>query len=198
MKQVDFYYDIVCPYAYLGETQISAIAEARGAEVVWKPFLLGGVIRAIGAPDNQMGVMSPAKLRHNHLDMHRWAEHFGVPLTWPMAHPRRTVLALRALLAAGDEHRVEATMALYRAYWVDGLDITEEAVVEEVLSALGLDGAACVQAAATQAIKDALRSATDEAISRGVFGAPAFFVDGELFWGQDRLDFVARALSASA
>jgi len=161
---------------------------------VWKPFLLGGVFRAIGAPDRPAETMSNAKARHNVLDMHRWAEHWHVPLTMPMAHPRRTVLALRALLAAGEEARARATHALYRAYWVEGLDVAEPAVVREVLDRAGVDGEACVAAADTPAIKDELRRRTDEAIARGVFGAPAFLVRDELFWGQDRMHFVERAL----
>ena len=198
MKSVEFFYDIVCPYAYLGSTQIEALAERQGARLVWKPFLLGGVFRAIGAADNQMTTMSPAKLRHNHMDMLRWADHFGVPLRLPAAHPRRTVMALRALLAAGVEARPEVSHALFRAYWVDGLDVTDPEVVARVLDAAGVDGQACVEQTQEPTIKDALRVATDEAISLGIFGAPAYVVNGELYWGQDRLDFVERALLKSA
>lgn len=191
------FYDIVCPYAYLASTQIEALAARAGAELVWKPFLLGGVFRAIGAPDRPAETMSAAKARHNLLDMHRWAEHWAVPLRMPMEHPRRTVLALRALLAAGDAPRPRATHALFRAYWVDGLDVARPEVVRDVLQGVGLDGAACVAAADTPAIKDALRVLTDEATARGVFGAPAFFVGDELYWGQDRMQFVERALGAT-
>src|SRR5262245_7362410 len=98
MKRVDFYYDFSCPYAYLGHTQIEALCDRGGAELVWKPFLLGGVFKAIGAPD--MPAMPPAKLRLNALDMTRWADHWGVALRMPATHPNRTVLALRAALAS--------------------------------------------------------------------------------------------------
>ena len=194
MKEVEFFYDIVCPYAYLGATQIESVASRANAQVRWKPFLLGGVFRAIGSADNQMSVMSPGKLNHNRLDMHRWAEHFGVELNFPSAHPRRTVLALRALLAAGEEYRIPVTMALFRAYWVENRDITAPDVVSGIVTEAGADGDRCVEAASTVPIKDQLRERTDEAVARGVFGAPAFFVDDELYWGQDRLDFVERAL----
>ncbi len=197
MPRVEMFYDIVCPYAYLASTQIEALAARAGAELVWKPFLLGGVFRAIGAPDRPADTMSAAKQRHNVLDMHRWAEHWDVPLRMPMEHPRRTVLALRALLAVGEPARARATHALYRAYWVDGLDVAKADVVRDALDRAGLDGAAGVAAAETPAIKDALRRLTDEAIARGVFGAPAFFVGDELFWGQDRMQFVERALRAT-
>ena len=193
-RAVEVFYDIVCPYAYLGVTQIEAVAERTSAEIVWKPFLLGGVLNAIGNADPN-GAMSAPKARHNLLDMHRWAEHFDVPLEMPDSHPRRTVLAMRALLAAGDEACLAATKALYESYWVLGEDVADGAVVARALTRAGLDGDACVGRADDPSIKAELRERTDEALSRGVFGAPSFFVGGEMFWGQDRLFFVERALS---
>ncbi len=197
MREVEIWYDVVCPYAYLGSTQIERVAREAGAEVRWEPFLLGGVFQALGVPANLAGSLPEAKRRHNARDLERWASWFGVPLVTPPAHPRRTVLAMRAILAAGDD-RVAATHALYRAYWVESLDVSEPEVVRDALDRAGLDGAACVERAGDPSIKDALRAQTDRALGRGVFGAPSFFVDGELFWGQDRLDFVARALAARA
>lgn len=191
---VELWYDVVCPYAYIAATQIERIAERRGAAVAWKPFLLGGVLRAVGTADNAMAQMSRPRLHHNWLDMHRWAEHFGVPLDMPAEHPRRTVLAMRAILAAGEAGRVAATKALYDAYWARGEDVSQPDVVASVLDRAGLDGAACVAAAGAPEIKAELRARTDEAIARGIFGAPTMFVEGEMFWGQDRLDFVDRAL----
>lgn len=197
MRRVELYYDIVCPFAYLASTQIEAIAREAGATVEWKPFLIGGLLREIGPGDNAMATMSEPKRRHNELDMYRWAEHFGVPLEVPAAHPRRTVLALRAILAVAEWGRVEATRGLFRAYWVDGRDVADPAVVSRVLDEQGLDGEGAVARASDDDIKWALRERTDEAVARGVFGAPTFFVDGEMYWGQDRLDFVARALQAA-
>lgn len=194
MREVEIWYDVVCPYAYLGSTQIERVAREAGATVRWEPFLLGGVFNALGVPSNLAASLSEAKQRHNAKDLARWAEWFGVPLRMPDAHPRRTVLALRSILAAG-EARVPATHALFRAYWVDGLDVAEPAVVSDVLNRAGLDGASCVERASDPAIKDELRRSTDRALSRGIFGAPAFFVGDELFWGQDRLELVARALA---
>jgi 2-hydroxychromene-2-carboxylate isomerase len=124
--------------------------------------------------------------------MQRWAEHWNVPLVMPGGHPNRTVLALRAALASSDLAR--ASHALFGAYWVEGRDLSQPAVVKETLDAAGFDGASLVRAAEGAAVKAELRARTDEALARGVFGAPAFFVAGELFWGQDRLEFVERAL----
>jgi 2-hydroxychromene-2-carboxylate isomerase len=193
--RVELYFDIVCPYAYLGSTQIERIAERHGATVAWKPFLLGGVFRALGVADDATAAMSAAKQRHNLLDMHRWADHFGVPLEMPAAHPRRTVLALRALLAAGEAGRASATHALFDAYWVRGEDVADPDVVAAAFERAGLDGRACVEAASTIQIKQGLRERTEEAVRRGVFGAPTMFVGDAMFWGQDRLDFVEAALA---
>ena len=191
--EVEFFFDIVCPYAYLGSTQIARVAAKHDATVVWKPFLLGGVFRALGVPDDQAAVMSPAKQRNNLVDMQRWANHFGVPLRMPVSHPQRTVLALRAILAT--EQIEAAQRALYLAYWRDGDDITKEAVVASTLDRAGLDGSTAVRLAKTDAVKRELRSRTGEAVSRGVFGAPTMFVGDAMFWGQDRLHFVADALA---
>jgi len=193
----EFWYDVVCPYAYLASTQVARLEAEHEAVAVYRPFLLGGLFRELGRPTDLNEGMPEAKAKMNRLDMRRWARHFGVPLTMPASHPQRTVLALRALLAAGDENRVAVTDALFRAYWVEGRAITKPEVVAEVLDDAGVDGHACVQAATTQPIKDRLRSETDVAVARGIFGAPAFVVNGELHWGQDRLDFVSEALSAA-
>jgi 2-hydroxychromene-2-carboxylate isomerase len=195
MREVELWYDIVCPFAYLASTQIERVAREAGARVRWEPFLLGGVFVALSVPADLNASMPEAKRKHNLRDMARWADRFGVPLRMPAEHPRRTVLALRAILAAG-EGRVEATHALYRAYWVEGLDVSDPSVVRAALDAAGVDGQACVERTSDPAIKDELRRRTDEAVSRGIFGAPTFFVGDEMFWGQDRLDFVAAALSA--
>ena len=103
MKRVELFYDYACPYAYLAHTQIEALCARASAELVWRPMLLGGVFQALGTPQIPMTSMSAAKARHNALDMARWADHFGVPLTMPPMHPNRTVLALRATLAAEAE-----------------------------------------------------------------------------------------------
>ncbi len=192
MAQLEFYYDFSCPYAYLASTQIERVAERAGAELVYRPFLLGGVFNALGPAAPDMARMPPPRARLNGLDMHRWAEHWQVPLRMPPTHPNRTVTALRAALASADLPR--ASHALFRAYWAEGLDLSDPEVVRVTLDAAGLDGTRLVERAGDAAIKSELRARTDEALSRGVFGAPACFVDGELYWGQDRLDQVARAL----
>ncbi len=149
-----------------------------------------------------MPTMSANKAKLNLLDMHRWADHYGVPFAMPAEHPRRTVMAMRAVLASSDAEK--AGRALYAAYWRDGLDITDEAVVAQVLDEADLDGKAITARTSEADIKAALHSATDEAAAAGAFGVPTFVVSSpgqepELFWGQDRIDFVERAIhNASA
>jgi len=128
------------------------------------------------------------------VDLYRWAEHWNVPFKFPAEHPKRSVLGLRATLVSGDFRR--ATFALYKAYWVDELDIANPSVLQTIFDEAGFDGAALLKAAQAQDVKDDLRKRTNEAVERGCFGAPACFVDGEMYWGQDRLDWVAEALGA--
>ena len=191
MRSFDFWFDYSCPYAYLASTQVEALAARANAKLVYKPMLLGGVFRAVSTPQNLMNELSPAKARHNALDMHRWAAMFGVPLTMPAAHPMRTVEALRATLVAGIDPRV--VTGFYRAYWIEGRPPSAPETMRDVLTTAGHDADRVL--AALDSVKDDLRVRTDEAIALGVFGAPAFVVAGEMYWGQDRMQFVERALA---
>lgn len=198
MSAVDFFFDLVCPYAYLAHLRVERLCAAKGALLVHRPVLLGGIFRAIGTPDVPMTTMPAAKRRLVALDLERWSRKHGMPLRFPAEHPRRTVLALRAMLAAGEGGIPAAARALYAAYWREGLDVEDPAVVRRTLDQAGLDGAALVIAAGTDALKEGLRAATDAAVAAGVFGVPSFLVHGprgaQLFWGQDRLGFVERAI----
>lgn len=195
--RVDFYFDVVCPYAYLAHTQIQDICDRSGADLQWIPILLGGLFREIGAGDGPMPGMPDAKANLNKLDMQRWAEHWDVPLAMPDAHPRRTVLAMRAIIASGDVPRAGA--AVFRRYWRDGLDVADEAVLRDTFDAEGFDGADVIARATAAETKQALRDHTDAAAKVGAFGVPTFVVHREgaapaLIWGQDRMHFIKRAV----
>ncbi len=196
--RLTFYYDVVCPYAYLGSTQVEALASRAGVPLDWTPILLGGVFKAIGAPQIPAQSMPLAKAALNLLDMQRWASLYHVSLTLPQAHPRRSVEAMRLLHTVEGVDRIRLTHALYRAYFVDHRDPSDRAVLAELCSGLGLDPKLATERIDTPEIKDALRRATDEAIADGVFGVPGFVVvKGEsrkLYWGQDRIVLVERAL----
>lgn len=193
MPALDFWFDYSCPYAYLASTQVEALAARAGATLVYKPMLLGGVFAANGTPQKLFATLSPAKAAHNARDLERWADLFGVPLVMPPGHPLRTVEALRATIASGIDPRV--VHGFYRAYWVDGRGPSEEATMREVLGAAGHDAGAILATIARPEAKDDLRRRTDEAIALGIFGAPAFVVNGKrLYWGQDRMHFVEHDL----
>lgn len=211
MPSLDVWLDLVCPYAYFAHGSLDALGARVGVAPRWRPFLLGGVFRALGAPDDPNPRMSPAKARHAAHDLTRWAELLSMPLVRPVDHPRRTVLALRAALVSGDVPR--AMKALFHAYWGLGLDVSSPSVVADALTRAGLDGARLVAEADTPGAREALRRETDAAIADGVFGAPTFVIryapgerapagatEGaggerlELYWGQDRMALVEREL----
>ncbi len=194
---MEFFYDLVSPYSYLASTRVEEGARRAGGAVRFRPFLLGGVFKATG---NHAPLETPAKLRHMWVDLQRWAGRLGVPLAPPASFPVSTVLAMRCALAAEAQGKlVPFTHAGFRAFWAEGKDIGSPEVLAAVAAAVGLDGAALV--AAAPSFKEALVRSTAEAVERGAFGAPTFFVPAaggeEMFVGNDRLDFALEALAAA-
>ena len=185
---LDFHFDYSCPYAYLASYVVERAARQRGEPLRYAPMLLGGVFRARGVAQNLMGELATAKATHNLADMQRWATLLDVPLRVPQGHPFRTVEALRATLATDLDPAV--IRGFYHAYWVDNAPISEPETIGRVLREAGHDPAVVLARAATQEIKDDLRARTDAALDLGIFGAPAFVADGQLYWGLDRLPFV--------
>jgi len=191
---VEFYFDFSSPYGYLAATRISQLAGKFGRGVEWKPILLGAVFKVTGSgPLPSLPLKGPYSTR----DMARTARFLGVPFNLPDPFPVSTQAPARAIywLERKAPERIEAcVLALYRAYFVDGRDISSPDTAADVLASLGLDRAETLAAIGEQGIKDRLRSATQTAIEHGVFGSPYIFVDGEPFWGSDRLDQVERWL----
>jgi 2-hydroxychromene-2-carboxylate isomerase len=201
-QRIEFFWDAASPYTYLASTQIEALAARAGASLEWRPFLLGKVFEATG---NKAPATNPHKGKHLFTDVNRWARHYGVPMTMPKVFPVNSVLGLRAGIAAGAHGKApgksaEFAKALMRAYWGEGQDISQPATVGAVAATVGLDAAALLAAAQEQPVKDQLRANTEEAVKRGAFGAPSFFVGEEMFWGNDRLvlleQFLAGKLAA--
>lgn len=181
---VDFFFDPASPYTYLAATRMAALEQATGARVYWKPFVLGKCFEATG---NRMPAAVPAKGRYLFGDLKLWAQHYGVPFRMPKIFPINSMLALRACCAVDDAQRPTLALALMQAYWSEGADIANPEVVGSIATAAGFDAAALLAATQTPEVKDRLRELTDEAIARGVFGAPTFFVGEQMFWGNDRL-----------
>lgn len=191
--KLEFWFDYSCPYAYLGSRTVEALAARAGAELSYQPFLLGGVFRAVGTPQKLFATLSEAKARHNAADLDRWADAFDVTLRMPADHPFRTVEALRATLLAGRDPKV--IHGFYEAYWVQGRPVSDEQTMRDVLTAAGHDATAII--ARLGDAKEELVTRTSRAIELGIFGAPAYVVGDQLFWGQDRMPFVERALTGS-
>ncbi len=186
----DFFYDLGSPYSYLASTQLRGISERTGATARLYPITLGGVRKATGHQ-----IPPPQQLSYMAQDTSRWAQKYGVPMQMPKAFPVSTILPLRTAIAAARNGGGERAMrALFMAYWSEGEDISDPALVERVLLDAGLDGKRLVGMASVQDVKDELRKNTDLALARGVFGVPTIFVGERSFWGNDRLEFVESAL----
>jgi 2-hydroxychromene-2-carboxylate isomerase len=167
------------------------------AKLVYQPMLLGGVFQATG---NQSPMMVPAKGSYMQRDLALHAQQYGVPFRHNPYFPINTLTLMRGATAVQmhqPERFADYVAAVYRAIWVDGKDMNDPQVVASVLQAAGFDPAALLAQASQPQVKERLKQVTQDAVARGVFGAPTFFVDGRMFWGQDRIDFVKQALKAS-
>ncbi len=194
MKTFEFWFDFGSSASYLAWTQLSALEAASGASAVLKPMLLGGVFQATG---NQSPVNIPAKGRYLFADFDRFAKRYGVAFTRNPHFPINTLLLMRgaiALQSKGDARFKAYCDAMFKAIWADALNMNDPGTAAQALHKSGFDAQALVAAANEQTTKDALKATTQEAIDRGVFGAPTYFVGEQMFWGQDRMDFVKEAL----
>ncbi len=192
MKRIEFFFDYASTYSYLAHKEIEELATRHEAELVFKPMVLGFVFKATG---NSMPAAVPAKAAYMTHDVRRWARHYGLPFHMPSVFPVNTIRALRTGVAALEEGTFLAFHhAVMQGYWANDQDIGDPEVLAAIATAAGLDGPRLVGRAEEGPIKERLKSNTDEAIERGVFGAPTFFVGDQMFWGNDRLEFVAEAL----
>lgn len=190
MKKVELFFDLSSPYSYLAATQMKALAARTGAEVAWRPMVLGALFKAVG---NDMPARVPLKARWMGNDLARWAAHYGVPWRMSSHFPLNAIKAMRLVLV-DDAKAADVALAGFAAMWADDRDITKDDELGRIAALGGLDPASALQAIEAPAIKDRLRANTDEAAARGAFGAPTMFVGDELFWGNDRLHFVEKAL----
>ncbi len=184
---IEFYFEFASPYGYLASTQIEDLGARHGREVAWYPIMLGAAFKETGA---RPLMQTPLKGPYLRRDVPRFARLLGVPFKEPPIMPANSLAASRAFvwLAVDDQQLAKRlAQAVFQAHWGEGRDIGAPELVAEIAAPLGIAPAALLEAVAQPAIKDLLKHATAAAIERGVFGSPFIFVDGEPFWGADRL-----------
>lgn len=193
MKRIEFFYDYASTYSYLAHLEIEALATRREAEIVFRPMVLGFVFKATG---NSMPASVPAKATYMMQDVGRWVRHLGLPFRMPSVFPTNTIRALRGAVAALEDGTFLAYHhAVMQAYWANDQDIGDADILAAVATKAGLDGQRLIARTEDASVKATLKDNTDEAVRRGAFGAPTFFVGDQMFWGNDRLQFVAEALA---
>jgi len=196
-KTFEFYFDIVSPYSYLAATQIAGLEKRTGAACNWKPFFLGGVMQATGNKPPLMNNVPP-KVQWLMRDVQDWADYYGVKLGFPSGQFPFNSLKYERVLTAAAKEKPEAVpklaLELYERLWGRSGKPEDPAVITGACEAAGLDAAKLLAAAETPEIKDRLKAVTDEAIKAGAFGAPTFIYNGRLFWGNDRMCILEKAL----
>ena len=194
MKTFEFWFDFGSAASYLAWTQIPVLERTTGAGAIYKPMLLGGVFQATG---NQSPATIPAKGKYTFMDFTRFAKRYGVPFNHNPYFPINTLLLMRGAIGlqlTANPRFTDYCRAVFSAIWVDALNMNDPAIVADTFQRAGFDVQGLLALANDPATKEALKSATQSAVERGVFGAPTFFVEKQMFWGQDRLDFVREAL----
>lgn len=191
-KTVEFLFDFVSPTSYLAYMVLPKLIDRADAMVTWTPVLLGGIMQATG---NRPPGTVDAKGRWMQADMGRWLAHYGIPFNRNPHFPFNSLVALRGAVAYMDDPVIRPYCdAMFRAAWVDGRDLGEREVIGAVVDSLGIEPEFFRERIADQAVKDKLRANTEDAVARGVFGAPTFFVAGNMHFGQDRMWMVAEDL----
>ena len=199
MTRIEFFFDCSSPWTYLGFHNIQPLAREFGAEIVWRPILVGGVFNAVNDRvyrDRQQPI--PAKEAYQTKDIADWARLAGLAIRWrPSIFPINSVRAMRGCIAAGREGQLaEHARLVFEAYWRDDRDISTDAVLADVAAGCGLDPQGYLAAIGSDAIKGELRANTEELIARGGFGSPTLFLDGgDMYFGNDRLPLVRAALA---
>jgi 2-hydroxychromene-2-carboxylate isomerase len=193
-KRVEFYFDFGSPYSYLAYRALPRIVAAHAAQIAWRPMLLGGVFKATG---NHSPIEIPAKNRWLRLDLERWAARYGAAFSHNPHFPINTLMLMRGAVGmqmrGAEFHKY--VEAIFHAMWEEPRNLGEQEELTRVLQQAGFDAGAFQSLVNDPVVKEQLKKNTEEAVARGVFGAPTFFVGEEMYWGQDRLEFVAEALA---
>ena len=188
MTRLDFWLDFASTYSYPAAMRIEPLARERGVAMRWRPFLLGPIFATQGWKDSPFNLY-PVKGKHMWRDMQRTCARLGLPLKRPEPFPQNSLHAARVALALDEAARPDFCRAVYRAQFGEGRNIAERATLADILQTLGHHPASVLEPAAEAPIKARLKLETETAQRAGVFGAPSFIAeDGELFWGNDRLE----------
>ena len=184
---IEFWYEFASTYSYLAVMRVHKVADAAGAELVWRPFLLGPIFAAQGWNDSPFNIYE-RKGAYMWRDLERLCEEYALPFKRPSTFPRNGLQAARIALVAADGGWCPAfTRAVFTANFAEDRDIGNRSVLADIVESLGKPASTILDAASTSEVKARLRRQTDDAQSRGIFGAPSFTVGTELFWGNDRL-----------
>ena len=198
MKSVEFYFDLGSPYSYLAYYRLLQIAEQQEIQIVYKPILLGGVFKATG---NRSPIEVPVKGVYSILDMQRWAEYYQIQMQMNPHFPMNTLTLMRILTGVQLLHleKFEQVLKLlFDAMFGTPQNLNEPTVLAEVLEPSGFSVEDIMSMVQSEVVKQKLITETEQAIQRGIFGAPTFFVGDEMYWGQDRLHFVEQALNKAS
>ena len=192
-KTLEFYFDVGSPTAYLAHKRLGQLSRQYDLQVHYMPMLLGGVFKATGNT-SPVAIAAKGKYMLEH-DLPRFARRYGVPLNVNPHFPINTLNLMRGAIAAARLDCMDAYLdPVYDAIWVQGKNMGDPVVVGEVLSEAGLDAGAILELSQDPLVKAELVTNTEAAVARGVFGAPTMFLDGEMYFGQDRLDFIEEAV----
>jgi 2-hydroxychromene-2-carboxylate isomerase len=197
MARLEFFFDCSSPWTYLAFSQIEQVGAEAGAELIWRPILVGGVFNEVNeSVYEQRANPVPVKLHYYGKDLQDWARHCGIRIGQPPVFPVNSVKAMRGVFVAAAHDRVAPyARAVFESYWGDLEDISQDAVLERIVARVGLDRDEFFGAIAKPEFKQRLRANTDELIARGGFGSPTMFVDGDdMYFGNDRLPLVREAL----
>jgi len=197
MARVEFFFDCSSPWTYLAFHRIEEVCAKAGAELVWRPILVGGVFNSVNeSVYEQRANPVPAKARYYAKDLRDWARDYGLTIGQPSVFPVNSVRAMRAAYVALDQGVLPAwARAVFEAYWRDLEDISQPETLRRIAERVGLDADDLLERIERPEYKQRLREATDELIERGGFGSPTLFVDGDdMYFGNDRLELVRHRL----
>ena len=196
-KKLEFFYDCSSPWTYLAFAKIEDVARRHDADLIWRPILVGGVFNAVNPSvyETRERPVKP-KARYYAKDLQDWAHLYGLKIGQPTVFPVNSVKAMRGAFVAHEHGKISPySRCVFEQYWGEDRDISKDEVLRDIVSKVGLDEKEYFTKIASPDYKDKLKRNTDELIERGGFGSPTMFVDGEMFFGNDRLALVEHALT---